>query len=179
MTRNTALANLRASRVLLIVALATLTAGPQAESFQHGQPPLSGAHKVRQMSTRQYLDAHDTLDRDFGVVTRPPQDNLTQQWIFHHEGGGIYTIQQQHTGRFLDAHDTPDKDFGVVLRPRQPNPTQRWIVTHVGPDLYHIQQVSTRRFLDAHESLDRDFAAVTRPRQIGPQTSSTQRWIIR
>jgi len=137
-------------------------------------PELSGIFTIRQQGTGRFLDAHDTADKDFGVVTRPFQANLTQQWEFIRVGNGIFKIQQQQTGRFLDAHDTQDKDFRVVMRPEQPNTTQHWIVTLVGNNTYVISQRSTGRFLDAHNTTAKDFAVVSRPWQNNP----TQRWII-
>ena len=149
--------------ILPLVMLAALPAKPLSEaraaaeastparlaSVPQDPPPLSGAHTIQQRSNGRYLDAHDTPDRDFGVVTRPRQDNATQRWVFRRESGRTYTIQQEHTGRFLDAHDTADRDFRVVTRPPQSNTTQRWLVTHLGGDVYAIQQLNTRRFLDA------------------------------
>jgi hypothetical protein len=148
------------------------------------QPVLSGAHTIqnerRQISGNpprlhppRFLDAHDTPDKDFAVVTRPAQDNLTQRWILRHMGGRFYTIQQQHTGRFLDAHDTSDKNFAVVTRPEQNDTTQRWIVARVSGSIYTLRQQSTGRFLEA--IFAGDAAVVTRPRS----DDSTQRWIIR
>jgi hypothetical protein len=183
----------RALAVLPLVMLAALPARPLSEarsaaeastaarlaSVLQNPPPLSGAHTIQQRSSGRYLDAHDTPDRDFGVVTRPRQDNATQRWVLRRESGRTYTIQQEHTGRFLDAHDTANRDFRVVTRPQQSNTTQRWLVTHLGGDVYAIQQLNTRRFLDAHETTDRDFTVVTRLQQSGQQSSNTQRWIIK
>jgi Ricin-type beta-trefoil lectin domain len=170
-------------RRLLISTLPLLTAalpGCSERPISTVTPPnapsdLSGVYTIQQQSTRRYLDAHDTSDKDFAVVTRPRQDNTTQRWMFRSVGNRIYTIQQQSTTRHLDAHDTQDKDFAVVTRPRQDNTTQRWIVTALGSDTYTIQQQSTRRYLDAHDTSNKDFAVVTRPRQ----DNTTQRWIIR
>lgn len=173
----------RTAMTLLVVlgfAPVAMQTQPSAEGrVQQDPPPLSGIHTLRQSSSGRFVDAHDTPDKDFRVVTRPRQDNATQRWIFRHVSGRTYTIQQEHTGHFLDAHDTEDRDFAVVTRPMQSNTTQRWLVTHVGSNLYAIQQLSTRRFLDAHETKDRDFAVVTRPQQSGQQSSQTQRWLIK
>jgi hypothetical protein len=142
-----------------------------AHTIQNAMPPISG-FPPRPRPVR-FLDAPDTPDKDFAVVTRPAQDNLTQRWIFRHAGGRLYTIQQQHTGRFLDAHDSSDKNFAVVTRPEQDNTTQRWIVAHISGDTYTLRQQSTGRFLEA---IFRDDApVVTRPRS----GDSIQRWIIR
>src|SRR5262245_1712913 len=56
-------------------------------------PDLSGIFRIEQQSTGQFMDAHDTLDKDFGVVTRPLQLNATQEWRFIPVGNGIYKIQ--------------------------------------------------------------------------------------
>ena len=163
-----------ASNVLCALGCLLISALSPSTLLLAQEAVLNGVYRIQQQSTQRYLDAHDTADKDFAVVTRERQPNATQRWIFHSVGNRIYTIQQQHTLKFLDAHDTPDRDFAVVLRPLQENSTQRWIVTAQGNDTYTIQQRSTLRDLDAHDTPDRDFAVVTRPRQ----ENTTQRWII-
>src|SRR5262245_49022832 len=102
-------------------------------SYEAQTPPvLDGLHTVVQQHTGRFLDAHDTLDKDFRAVTRPRQDNASQRWLFTHVGNGIHVIEQQSTGRLLDAHDTEERDFAVVTRPVQNNTTQRWIVRAIG-----------------------------------------------
>ena len=98
---------------------------------------LAGIHSIQQESTSRFLDAHQTADKDFAVVTRPRQDNTTQRWILRSVGHDVYTIQQRGTGRFLDAHETAARDFAVVMRPPQTNPTQHWIVKSLGDDTVH------------------------------------------
>ena len=138
-------------------------------------PVLNGLHTIAQGSSGRLLDAHVTPETDFSVVTRPPQHNASQRWLFTHMGAGVYTIEQQSTGRRLDAHDTADKDFAVVTRPHQNNTTQRWIVRALGSDRFEIRQQATGRNMDAHDTPDKDFAVVTRPLQ----NNSTQQWVIR
>ena len=62
-----------------------------------------------------FLDAHETAETDFQVVTRPHQDNDNQLWRIEDFGGGFVSIQQVSTGRFLEA--TLGGDFAVVTRP--------------------------------------------------------------
>jgi hypothetical protein len=177
MTATTARTGARTiQKLVLVLGLASAAMGTQPLA-QQVPAPLSGAHTIRQLSNGRYLDAHDTVDWDFRVVTRPSQHNATQRWIFRHEGDRTFTIQQQQTGRFLDAHDTANLDFAVVTRPPQPNTTQRWLVTHLGGSVYAIQQVSTSRYLDAYQAEGHDFGSVTRPAQTGTQIR-TQRWVI-
>jgi hypothetical protein len=57
------------------------------------------------------------------VLTRPAQNNRTQQWILI-PVGGVFTIQQQSNGRFVDAHEYSEKDFALVTRAAQNNDTQ-------------------------------------------------------
>jgi hypothetical protein len=61
-----------------------------------------------------FLDAHEIPELDFNVVTRPFQDNNTQQWGLANVGGNVFTIQQISNGRFLDAHEIASLDFRVV-----------------------------------------------------------------
>jgi hypothetical protein len=143
-----------------------------------GQPLpdlTNGIYKIAQRSTARFLDAHQTQDKDFAAVTRPDQDNRTQQWRLTWKGHRIYTLEQVSSTRFLDAHETPDRDFAVVTRPPQPNSSQRWIFTRVAPQIFTIEQESTRQRLDAYTALAHDFAAVTRPRQF----NRSQQWIVR
>jgi hypothetical protein len=156
---------------ILIAALALISSSFQAQTV----PVLDGLHTIVHHHTGRFLDAHDTSDRDFGVVTRPRQGNDTQVWLLTHVGSGVHTIEQQATGRMLDAHGASDQDFGVVTRPVQNNTTQRWILRAVGNDQFEVRQQSNGRNLDAHDTPDKDFRVVTRPFQ----NNSTQRWTIR
>ena len=127
---------------------------------------------LKQVSSDRYLDAWDDGTNDFGVVTRPSQNNNSQLWRITWIDSGIGTLQQLSTGRFLDAHEITGKDFQLVTRPEQGNTTQNWSFVAVGGGLYAIEQLSSKRFIDAHEIAERDFAVVTRPRQ----DNNTQLW---
>lgn len=131
-----------------------------------------GTYTIQQQSNNRFVDAHEHSGKDFGVVTRPAQNNSTQRWIIS-PVGGIYTIQQKSNNRFVDAHEHSGKDFGLVTRPAQNNATQRWVITHEGGP-FTIQQQSNNRFVDAHDTSGDDFASVTRP----AQNNDTQRWIF-
>jgi hypothetical protein len=155
----------------LTAGFALLTSSYQAQTL----PVLDGLHTIVQQHTGRFLDAHDTSDRDFGVVTRPRQENDTQRWLFTHVGNGIHTIEQQATGRLLDAHGSNEQDFAVVTRPVQNNTTQRWTLRGIGNNQFEVRQQSNGRNLDAHDTPDKDFRVVTRPFQ----NNSTQRWTIR
>jgi hypothetical protein len=150
----------------------------QAVNFMY---PLSipltlqpGLYTIQQQSNGRFVDAHEHSGEDFGLVTRPAQNNDTQKWILI-PVGGVFTIQQQSNGRFVDAHEHSGEDFGLVTRPAQNNDTQKWIVTPSGNNTFTVQQKSTGRFADAHEIEEKDFALVTRP----AQNNDTQRWLIK
>jgi len=131
-----------------------------------------GIYTIQQKSNNRFVDAHEYSGKDFGLVTRPAQNNSTQRWIIK-PVGGIYTIQQKSNNRFVDAHEYEGKDYGLVTRLAQNNPTQRWIITHEGGP-FTIQQQSNNRFVDAYENAGKDFALVTRP----AQNNDSQRWML-
>lgn len=134
-------------------------------------------YTIQQNSSKRFLDAWDDGSNDWNVVTRPAQNNPSQQWLvtFDDSGAAMATIMQMSTGRFLDAHEIEPKDFHAVTRPRQTfDRTQIWQVNSVGPAGYEIIQQSSLRYLDAHEYAEKDFGVVTRPRQANP----TQRWTL-
>ena len=54
---------------------------PYTSLLAQAEPGLVGVYSIQQQSTQRYLDAHDTADRDFAVVTRTHQANTTQRWI--------------------------------------------------------------------------------------------------
>ena len=153
----------------------------QAVNFMY---PLSiplilkpGLYTIQQQSNGRFVDAHEYSGKDFGVVTRPAQNNRTQQWIII-PVGGVFKIQQKSNGRFVDAHEYSGKDFGLVTRPAQDNDTQKWVLTRFGGPymggLYTIQQKSNGRFVDAYQSSGHDFALVTRT----AKNNDSQRWIV-
>jgi len=153
----------------------------QAVNFMY---PLSiplilkpGLYTIQQQSNGRFVDAHEYSGKDFGLVTRPAQNNRTQQWILI-PVGGVFKIQQKSNGRFVDAHEYSGKDFGLVTRPAQNNDTQKWVLTRVGGSYmggpYTIQQKSNSRFVDAYQSSGHDFALVTRT----AKNNDAQRWIV-
>ena len=119
-----------------------------------------------------FLDAHETAQKGFQVVTRAFQGfDTTQHWRFTDLGAGVSTIQQVSSGRFLDAHEIGELDFRVVTRPQQDNDTQRWRIQDFGGGFISIEQISSGRFLEA--TLAGDFRVVTRP-----MVNSEQTWRI-
>ena len=134
---------------------------------------LNGTYRIRQRSTNRFLDAHEINELDFRLVTRPAQDNFTQQWQLR-KVGTVFVIRQRSNGRFLDAHASSDDDFRVVTRTAGTVANQRWVVIPDATGAATIRQLSTRRFLDAHEIADLDFRCVTRP----AQNNDTQRWLL-
>ena len=81
---------------------------------------------IIQRGSGRFLDAHEIASLDFNVVTRPQQNNSTQNWIMTTEQENLVRLQQDPVDRFLDAHEIPSLDFRVVTRPRQDNNTQLW-----------------------------------------------------
>jgi hypothetical protein len=138
-------------------------------------PTDAAIYTIQQKSNGRFVDAHEIEGKDFGMVSRPAQNNDTQRWVIIPLGNNTYTMQQKSNGRFVDAHEIQQKDFAVVTRPQQHNNTQRWVFNPLGNDEYTIKQLSSGRFLDAHEIEPKDFAIVTRP----AQNNDTQRWVIK
>ncbi len=63
-------------------------------------PPLSpGLYTIQQKVNNRFLDAYETTQNDFNVVTRTAQNNSTQRWILT-PVGSVYTIQQKSNGQF-------------------------------------------------------------------------------
>ncbi len=136
---------------------------------------LQGVYTIQQKSNGRYVDAYEVTNQDYGLVTRPAQNNDSQQWILTHLGNDTYTIQQKSNGRFMDAHEVTNQDYRLVTRPAQNNNSQQWILTHLGNDTYTIQQKSSGRYVDAYEVTDQDYGLVTRP----AQNNNSQQWMIR
>lgn len=129
---------------------------------------------IQQVSSGRYLDAWDDGSHDYAIVTRPAQNNTSQQWIIQWDESGTATgkLQQVSTGRFMDAHEITEKDFLQVTRPEQTDATQEWQISSLGGGLYTLRQISSGRYMDAHEIAEKDFAVVTRPKQ----DNNTQQW---
>src|SRR4051812_29145135 len=75
---------------------------------------------IQQKSNGRFLDAWDDGTHDWFAVTRPAQNNASQQWkiTWDDSGASIGTIQQMSTGRFLDAHEIDNGlDYHVLTRP--------------------------------------------------------------
>src|SRR5436309_564855 len=89
--------------------------------------PTEGVFTIRQKSSGRFLDAHEIEQKDFGLVTRPAQDNDTQRWL-QRPVAAVHTIRHKNSGRFLDADQTGFADFRLVTRPAGTDDAQRWIV---------------------------------------------------
>ena len=86
---------------------------------------------IQQRSNGRFLDAWDDGSHDWFAVTRPAQNNASQQWriTWDDSGTSTGTIQQMSTGRYLDAHEIDGGlDYHLLTRPQQNNDTQRWQV---------------------------------------------------
>ncbi len=138
-----------------------------------------GTYTIQHKSNGRYLDAHETSSKDYGVVTRPKQNNDTQKWFIMNdaERSNVYRILQISSLRYLDAyHNKPGKDFKVVTRPEQDNNTQKWIITKLYyNNSYRIEALGTRKFMDAYVQSSKDYRAVTRRFQ----SNKTQEWILK
>lgn len=152
--------------------------GPPPPDRSHQQwrfTPVAEVYTIRQRSSNRFLDAHETPDRDFSVVTRGEQRNDTQRWVALSQGLStepIFNILHLSSTWFLDAHEA-GQDFSVVLRSAQNNDSQRWRLHHTDRG-DRLEQVSTGRFMDAYQNADNDFSVVTRT----SQNDDTQRWIL-
>lgn len=151
-------------------------------TLAQSEPVLpAGTYTIRQKSTNRYVDAHDSADWDYGLVTRPAQNNNTQQWYLARYGT-IYTLQQMNTQRYADAYEDSGEDYRLVTRPVQNNDSQHWVAIYcLDGDFtfreFRFRQVSTRRYMDAWTDPDHDFRLVTRPLQRGNQRG-TQCWLM-
>jgi hypothetical protein len=116
-----------------------------------------------------FLDAHETADKDFRVVTREYRGfDSAQQWRLTDLGSGVCAIQHVSSGRFLDAYEVGARDFLVVTRRRHKRGSQIWRIEDFGGGFVSIQQVSSGRFLEA--TLGGDFSVVARPAVSNEQT---------
>ncbi len=133
----------------------------------------NGIFTIQQKSTQRYLDAFESKNKDFAVVTRRKQNNATQKWNLNLVGK-VFTIQQKSSGRFLDAYSSANRDYSCVTRTAQNNDTQRWVIlpssNHLGT--YTIQQLSNNRFLDAYETSSNSYSANTKINQ----QNDSQKW---
>jgi hypothetical protein len=97
-------------------------------------PVGGGAYTIQHKESGRFMDAHEIVEKDYAIITRPQQNNHTQQWILTPLGDNTYTIQQKSSGRFVDAHEIKEKDYTLVTRPAQNNDTQRWIIRKFVPE---------------------------------------------
>jgi hypothetical protein len=128
-------------------------------SRSHADQQLYGNFHIRQRSSGRYLDAkRSTSD----AMTRPFQNNQTQNWQFTPLGNNVFTIKQISTGLFLDAYHKPFNlsDFSAVTRAAQYDASQRWIIHRVFGNTYSIQQQISGRYLEAYEGTN-DNSALT------------------
>jgi hypothetical protein len=86
---------------------------------------------VQQLSSRRFLDAHQSSGRDFAAVTRESKDNDSQRWLIGPGAGGRFSLTQMSSKRLLDAHEIEAKDFAAVTRPPQSDTTQQWTLAAV------------------------------------------------
>ena len=135
--------------------------------------PAEGVYTIRQKSSGRFLDAHEIVEKDFRVVTRPAQTDDTQRWVLQ-PVATVHTIRHKNSGRFLDAYQTGSADFRLVTRPATTDDAQHWIVMPISIGSVTIRELSNNRFLDAYESAETDFAAVTRPAGY----NDAQRWFL-
>lgn len=165
-----AVSNLRSALFSIGLAAAVVLAPVQSSYAEDADIIVA----IQQVSSGRYLDAWDDGSHDYAIVTRPAQNNASQQWIIQWDDSGAATgkLQQVSTGRFMDAHEIAEKDFLQVTRPGQADPTQEWQVSSLGGDLYTLRQISSGRYMDAHAIAEKDFAVVTRPKQ----DNNTQQW---
>ncbi len=88
----------------------------------------NGNYTIMQISSGQYLDAHEIASLNFAVITRNRQNfgngDNGQYWHLISYGGGFYQIQQASTGRYLDLDGTT-----AVTRPLDNNNNQTWRIT--------------------------------------------------
>ena len=111
---------------------------------------------------RRFLDAFETQQKDFDVITRLHHDDNLQRWVLTDMGGGRCTLMQASGSRYLDAHEIDGLDFRVVTRRRQDNNTQLWRLIDVTGGVA-IRQESSGRVLHTKGTTTDDFPVVTRP----------------
>src|SRR5688572_12874890 len=108
----------------------------QAEPAQAGEAQgairllESGTYTFRQQSSGRYLDAYQTAEKDYRLVTRATQNDDSQRWVIWRDGT-VYAIQQKSSGRYLDAHSSSDRDFRLVTRAAQEGESQQIGRAHV------------------------------------------------
>jgi len=86
---------------------------------------------IQQQSNGRFVDAYQSSEHDFALVTRNANNNDSQRWIVIPSANNTFTVQQKSSGRFMDAHEIEQKDFALVTRPAQNNDTQRWLIRPV------------------------------------------------
>lgn len=136
----------------------------------------ANAHTIETAAGGRFLDAYQRSNdeynaNEFKAITRPAQDNDTQQWIFTRIGT-VVSIEKENTDRFLDAYEN-GSGYKLTAKFQQNNDSQKWIlVKGEGPKAYTMRQLSSRRFADA-EGEDQ---VVTRLPNAEPV--DTRRWIL-
>ena len=158
----------------MIVSSSTQLRPNQGDSVVDG--PLSQRFVTIQQGRgrrRRFLDAFETEQEDFGVITRLNRDDNLQRWVLTDMGGGSCTLMQASGSRYLDAHEIDGLDFRVVTRRRQGNDTQLWRLIDVDGGVA-IRQESSGRVLQTKGTTTGDFPVVTRPLSV----DAAQRWRI-
>lgn len=141
---------------------------------------------IRQRSSGRYLDAYQTEDEGYAVVTRPAQGNDTQIWVLATFAWGSRSeqpsmaLKQKSSGRYLDAYqsDSGGRDYAALTtRDQQDDRSHGWYYQY-SQHGYTLRQVSrvfdSVGFLDAYQSDSKDYRAVTR----SPQEDDTQLWLF-
>jgi hypothetical protein len=127
--------------------------------------------RIQQSGTKRSVDAW--VDKDYGLVTRPLQENATQMWDLKHLGDHAYVIKHMSTGRFVDAYEDRSHAHLLVTRPWQGDLSQVWSIKRHGGGWYSIMQVSTGRLVDADDGTQ-DYRLVARTGQI----KESGRWAV-
>ena len=73
---------------------------------------------IKQRSSNRFIDAWDDGSNDWNVVTRPAQNNSSQEWMITWDDSGTSTgtVMQLSSRRFLDAHEIESMDYRLVTR---------------------------------------------------------------
>ena len=131
------------------------------------EPNLRGLCTIQHKHNHRFLDAYESSDRDFSVVTRLAQTDGSQRWRFT-VVAGVYTIQHIGTGRFLHAGSETGHSF-VSMEPAQNSDDLRWVMVPVPGrlDVVRFQHMSTGQFLDANQGGLFGYSVVTMPTQNG------------
>ncbi len=155
--------------VLLMLGTGLIGCGPEPgadhEVVDEAIDPVLGLNghcrRIKSVIGR-YLDAY--TEGDGNVVTRPYQDNNTQEWCFERfisAPVGYWIRHRTTTGQNLDAYTSSD-GYQAVLRDFQNNNTQLWDAIPTGDDRYLFRQMATGRYLAQPAPFGSDYLVSTR-----------------